>query len=71
MFQRAPKSAQRGKLSDNVLRFFLNLSLRQIAILNKFANPNDLIHETSVHHLSTLTVEGEYLIFYREETTSD
>lgn len=37
---------------------FSNVNPRQIAALNKFANPNDLIHEASVHHLSVLTVEG-------------
>ena len=46
-----------------MLGLFLNL--RQIAVMNNFANPNDLIHETSIHHLSLLTVEGECSISYR------
>jgi hypothetical protein len=33
--------------------------------MNRFANPDDLVHETSIHHLSLLTVEGEYSVLSR------
>ena len=46
----------------DVLELLLNL--RQIATMNGFANSDDLVHKTSIHHLSLLTVEGEYSIFY-------
>jgi len=45
---------------DSVLTRCFNELLKmrnEIATANTFANPNDLIHETSIHHLSLLTVE--------------
>jgi len=46
--------------SDNVLTRCFNELLKmrnEIAVENGFANPDDLVHERSIHHLSLLTVE--------------
>ena len=53
----------RNKVSWKTMSLDSFLNPRQIAITNEFANPDDLIHETSIHHLSLLTVEGELSTF--------
>lgn len=48
----------RNQVSLKVVRSGPFLNSYQIATENGFVNPDDLVHERSIHHLSLLTVEG-------------
>jgi hypothetical protein len=68
-FNELLKARNEVSLLTMCLGFFL--SFHQTATQNKFANPDDLIHERSIHHLSLLTVEGECYTFYQQRTVPD
>lgn len=48
----------RNEVSSTMVCSDILLNFCQIAAENGFTNPDDLIHERSIHHLSLLTVEG-------------
>lgn len=62
---------KRNEVSTRTTRLVSLPQFCQIAAKNKFANPDNLIHESSIHHLSLLTVEGECFMLKRQENASN